>query len=95
MALMTAIDETTRPADPVHTGIMHTLDRSGDVRVMWDKDNPDEVAAARETFNKLTRGRPTHLAYRAVGKRGSQGEQMREFDPEAERIILVQAPVGG
>ena len=80
--------ETTR-----HTGMMHTLDRTGDTRVMWDKDIPDEVAAARTQFRDLTR--KGYLAYRAEGKDGHQGTQIREFDPDAERIILVKPNQGG
>lgn len=75
------------------TGTMHTLDRNGDQRVMWDKDNDDEVEAARATFRSLTS--KGYLAYKAVGKAGAQGEQIRTFDPEAERIILVKPNVGG
>jgi len=74
-------------------GEMSTLDRSGDQRVMWDAGNPDEVAAARRTFDDLT-GKG-YLAYRAEGKKGHQGTQIREFDPAAERIILVKPSAGG
>jgi hypothetical protein len=72
---------------------MHTLDRSGDQRVMWDSDNEDEVAAAENTFDDLT-GKG-YMAYKAEGKKGTQGEQIRRFDPDAERIILVAPHAGG
>jgi hypothetical protein len=72
---------------------MHTLDRTGDQKVMWDKDNEDEVMAARRTFEDLTS--KGYMAYKAEGKRGTQGEQIRRFDPDAERIILVKAHQGG
>lgn len=78
---------------PEGRGLMHTLDRSGDTRVMWDRGNPDEVTTARRTFTDLTR--KGYLAYRAEGKQGERGEQIREFDPAAERIILVKPNVGG
>lgn len=78
---------------PEGHGLISTLDRSGDVRHMWDKDNEDEVESARKLFDDLT-GKG-HIAYRAVGKRGSQGEVIREFDPDAERIIMVKQLVGG
>lgn len=84
---------TTAIVVPAGHGLMHTLDRDGDQRVMWDKGNTDEVDAARRTFRDLTR--KGYLAYRAEGKRGSQGEQIREFDPDAERIILVKPNEGG
>lgn len=73
--------------------VMHTLDRTGDQRVMWDADSEDEVAAARRTFDDLTK--KGYMAYRAEGKKGEQGEQIRQFDPAAERIILVKPHVGG
>jgi hypothetical protein len=72
---------------------MHTLDRTGDQRVIWDSDQEEEVAAARETFKRLTKA--GYLAYRAEGKKGEKGEQIREFDPDAERIILVRPHQGG
>jgi hypothetical protein len=86
---MTAVTEPATTA----TGVLHTLDRTGDTRVMWDKGNADEVATARKTFQDLTR--KGYMAYRATGKRGDQGEQIREFDPDAERIILVKPLQGG
>lgn len=78
---------------PEGHGLMHELDKTGDTRVMWDKGNKDEVAAARAQFDALKKKGFT--AYRAVGKKGEQGEVIREFDPEAERIILVKQLVGG
>lgn len=80
-----------RPA-PRH--IMHKLTpEDGDVPIMWDKNNPDEVATAERAFNELT-GKG-HLAYKAEGKRGERGRQLRRFDPDAERIILVAPHAGG
>ena len=73
--------------------LMHTLDRTGDQRVMWDAGQAEEVAAARDTFDRLVKS--GYLAYRAEGKKGEQGEQIRMFDPAAERIILVRPHQGG
>ena len=74
-------------------GEMSTLDRTGDTRVMWDAGNDEETKVARKTFEDLT-GKG-YLAYKAEGKRGIQGEQIRKFDPQAERIILVRPNQGG
>lgn len=74
-------------------GIMHELHATGDQRVMWDRTSTDEVDAARATFTSLTK--KGYLAYRAKGKKGEQGEQIRTFDPDAERIILVRPSQGG
>ena len=72
---------------------MHTLDHTGDQKVMWDSSAPDEVDAARATFDSLKK--KGYLAYRAEGKKGEKGEQIRTFDPDAERIILVKPHQGG
>lgn len=74
-------------------GVMSTLDHDGDQRVMWDRTQPDEVAAARRTFDDLRK--KGYAAYRAEGKRGDRGEVIREFDPDAERIILTKPLQGG
>ncbi len=86
---MTAMNTEVLPGH----GLMSTLDRSGDHRIMWDRGNEDEVAAARRSFDDLlAKG---YLAYEPTGKRGEQGSQVRRFDPEAERIILVKPLQGG
>jgi len=88
---MTAVaDEITVPEGH---GLMHELNKTGDTRVMWDRGNSDEVAAARRQFTDLTK--KGFIAYRAEGKDGDRGEVIREFDPNAERIILVKQLVGG
>lgn len=75
-----------------HTGSLQVLDGSGDSRFMWNKDNADEVSAAKETFQKLKDKK--YLAYK-VNADGSRGEVIREFDPTAEKIIMAPQLVGG
>lgn len=77
-----------------YTGVMSEINDTGDTRVMWNKDVAEEVDAARETFNRLTRtGRYT--AFNVKGRSGDRGERMTTFDPEAERVILVPQLQGG
>lgn len=64
----------------------------GDVRLMWNPDNAEEVAVARRSFTDLRK--KGHLAY-AVKEDGKKGTQILEFDPEAEKIILAPAMRGG
>lgn len=78
---------------PTGKSIIHTLDNTGDTRLMWSRDNQPEVDAARDLFKTLKKKQYT--AYRAEGKEGSRGEVIHEFDPEAERIIMVPRQVGG
>ncbi len=71
---------------------MNILDREGDTKVMWDAGNEDEVTSARRTFDEL-RGKG-FTAYR-VDDKGDTSAVITAFDPEAERIILRPAMVGG
>lgn len=73
-------------------GEMAIMDLSGDTKVTWDHSKPEEVDAARATFDAL---RKKGYAAFSVSKDGSKGEQIRTFDPAAERIILAPALVGG
>jgi len=73
-------------------GEMDVLDTTGHTKTTWDSDNRQEVAAAREQFDALTK--KGFKAFR-VKKDGSEGEAMKVFDPEAERMILVPPVEGG
>ena len=74
-------------------GELRTMDnRHGDVKIMWDSDKSEEVASAREQFDRL-RGKG-YLAYK-TDKKGEKGEVIREFDPDAERIIMAPQMRGG
>lgn len=73
-------------------GQLKIMDGRGDTRVMWDPSRPDEVNAARKTFDELRAKR--YNAYR-VNKKGEPGDIIREFDPEAGKIILAPPMAGG
>ena len=71
---------------------LHVLDRTGDTKVMWSPDSPDEVAAAKATFDSLkAKG---YLAY-TVDDDGSKGEVIQKFAKTAGRIIMAPQLVGG
>ena len=72
---------------------MAITDETGDTKIMWSKDNEDEIEVARTTFNTMIR--KGYAAFRVTGKNGDAGEQMREFDPNAERIIFTKPQAGG
>lgn len=81
------------PAPTKVRGEMSVLNRTGDFKVIWDSDQPAEVEQARKTFNDLkTKG---YAAFKVVSKDGAKGEQVRIFDPNEERLIMVPAIVGG
>jgi hypothetical protein len=73
-------------------GVLLIPDKTGHERLQWDKDNPEQVEAARKRFNELKAKRG--LMYR-VDKKGEQGEVIHDFDPNAERIWIDASRVVG
>jgi hypothetical protein len=92
MSLADAIAEAMKPStDGKHW--MAIMDETGDTKIMWSRDNEDEIAVARRTFDDMKK--KGYTAFRVTGKDGVAGEQMREFDPGAERIIFTKPQAGG
>jgi hypothetical protein len=77
----------------IGTGWLHAMDKTGDTKVMWDRSKPDEVATAREMYDKLRK--KGYRGYSVTGKDGEKGTVLNEFDPSAERIIMALPVVGG
>jgi hypothetical protein len=65
---------------------------AGDTKIVWDKNNADEVQSARETFDRL---RGKGFSAFAVTRTGGKGTMISEFDPDAEKIILAPRFAGG
>jgi len=74
-------------------GLIEQMGPEGDTKSIWDRNNEDEVAAARDTYEKLTK--KGYRAYHVTGSEGEKGEPMSEFDPKVERMILVPPLQGG
>lgn len=65
----------------------------GHAEYRWNKNDPKDVEQAREAFIKQkAKG---YLAYRVDPKTGDKGEVIKEFDPSAEKIIMVPPIAGG
>jgi hypothetical protein len=80
---------------PDGKGAMALLNQSGDTKTIWDPNNAAEVAAAREQFDKLV-GTNRFSAFRVSEKDPNEpGVRLREFDPEARRIIFIPPMQGG
>lgn len=73
-------------------GIMAILDATGDTKVIWDKDNKDEVETAKATFDRLIK---KGFAAFSVKKNGDADKKIKEFDPDLEKIILIPQMAGG
>jgi len=73
-------------------GTMNRLGPQGDVKVVWDCDNEDEVELARKQFDEAMK--KDFTAYR-VKKGGKKSQKITKFDPDAEQVILVPVVEGG
>lgn len=71
---------------------MQVMDPTGHTQVHWSPSDVDEVKTAREVFDKMRK-----KGYRAfyAGRFGSKKGRMDEFDPGAEKLILIPQLVGG
>ena len=73
-------------------GEMNILDTTGDTKVIWDPENDDEVEAARDQFDTLIE---KGFSAFQVKKNGEKGREIKRFNPEAGKIIMVPVVVGG
>lgn len=72
-------------------GTLHRLDETGDTITSWRRSDDFEIAAAKSAFDSL-RGEG-FMAYRLDGDGG--GTILKDFDAEAERIVMAPPLVGG
>lgn len=73
--------------------VLHYLNWEGDHQQLWNPDSEDEVDAAKGVFDSLrSKG---FLGYRVDRKGKPTGEIMREFDPEAGKIVMRPPMAGG
>ena len=68
------------------------MDETGDTKHIWNPDNEFETENARKMFTDFRKKR--YMIYKANAD-GSKGTVMHEFDPNAEKMIMVPAVVGG
>lgn len=86
-----------RGKDPSQYPQHHSFEimgKEGDTKAIWDKNNPEEVEAARRQFEFLVTEKK-YAAFHVTGEKGDKGGQMRVFDAKAERIIFVPPMAGG
>ena len=65
----------------------------GDLKIIWDSENEQEVAHARETFDKMVSDKKM-TAFK-VDKKGTKAAKMESFDKDAEAMILCPIVAGG
>lgn len=71
---------------------MRLLGIGGDTKIEWDIDSKDEVDIAKKTFSEYTK--KGFKAFR-VTPSGKQDGEIKEFDPKAEKILLIPQMRGG
>ena len=74
-------------------GTLQIVDRTGDTRVSWNRSAVAEVENAQKMFDDLTK--KGYLAYTIDPVDGGKAEQIKKFDPNAERIVLTPPLAGG
>lgn len=74
------------------TGELRTMTKKGDVRATWNARDADEVEAAKAQFDGL---RAKGFSAFAVAEDGSPGTRIDEFDPNAQKVVLVPPLAGG
>jgi hypothetical protein len=72
--------------------MMQIMDRTGHTTINWDPNNPDDVRAARDTFDEMKKKGFT--AFRVELQEG-RGTRLDSFDPTAAKIMLVPQMAGG
>jgi hypothetical protein len=73
-------------------GTMAIMGKEGDVKIEWDPDNAIEVKIAKEAFEKnISKGFKAFRMYDG----GKKGEQVKEFDKWAERLLFIVPLAGG
>ena len=74
------------------TGEINILSKEGDTKHYWNASDPSEVASVKAVFDAFrSRG---YTAAR-MGRAGTAGEVITEFDPSAGSILFIPRVAGG
>lgn len=82
-----SVMEATRP-----TGTMNVPDKTGHTKITWNRVVTAEVEVARAAYDAAVAKGYQPFAVRTDG---SQGTRLREFDPNAQEIMMVPKLQGG
>jgi hypothetical protein len=79
--------------ETLERNMLSIADPTGDTRIMWDPKSKDEVATAKAAFDAAKK--KGMLAYAVDPESADKGEVIREFDPQAGKIIMSRPLAGG
>ena len=66
-----------------------TPDVSGDVKITWDPENPEDVKNARDHFEKLKKS--NHIFFKVTDD-GSKGKKVKDFDEQLGELVCEFDP---
>ena len=87
------IERPTHVGEEVQRNMLSIADVTGDTRIMWDPRSKDEVATAKAAFDAAKK--KGMLAYTVDPDSADKGDVIREFDPQAGKIIMSRPLAGG
>lgn len=76
-------------------GVMRILGPGGDDRRDWDPDDPQQVQELREEFDRLIESGSFAWSTTPSDTREGSATAIREFDPDAEQIVVTRQMRGG
>lgn len=68
---------------------------AGDTTIKWNANDPDEVAMAKKAFEAYKKKHPKALAFRVKKDDQKDANAIKEFDSNAEMIIMQEFAVKG
>lgn len=74
-------------------GEARTLGVKGDIKMVWDEDNEEDVKAMEDYFDKMMEKK--FKAYKVDKKGEKTAKEITEFNPSLEKIIYVPPVAGG
>jgi hypothetical protein len=85
-------EEVVIKAQQVLKKTMKILSQTGDDRIVWDNEDGREAIEAKKKFTELlSKG---YKAY-SVDLNGNKNRRIKEFDVEAEEILMIPATAKG
>lgn len=77
-------------------GKLKVMDGNGHTEVEWDVNDPASVEKARTVFqHKILAGYHAYAVAPINGAGERKGAMIKEFDPEAERVVIAPPMAGG
>jgi len=67
-------------------GELSILDSTGDSKIDWNCNIPEEISKARDKFNELKKSDYTMFE---IFSNGDQGKELKAFNPLTESVLAV------